>query len=563
MVDLPAVSSTAPAEGESSKFRKLMSSGKPAGILKSKFLTVLGNSNELLNRISNKLEETLDLSSDSDYCDDDEEEVPEDESVDMATIDFDARRVKARRAHEEIISGRYRVPNLIPRKTNNKIIPNGKNPKSSSSSDTSINNSRRSSSYSNSIDSKSSIDENLIHGENIQCLTRSLNQEDVGPGAMNLNEAPSIDVVAAEPIIPSVGDDEDLEMKFAKSAAIVNVFNQNSPVTAEEFQRTLKKTSNSSTLTSLNDPLPMSGSMESSDLKNWVRSDSLNSDPSWASSISLDGETEESCKKFMKQFVEILFTNSSTITAELKSEFGIHARTETGRLWFSRYLNAQRVKSKRVDETTFYSLVQYFAIILFECHESEDYSPAKSLMNMCFTFYHDIEVPGCEPYREYLFTYLRQQPIWHTLRFWNAAFFDALQCERAHRPVPKNSKNKRKLKNQANKKNDDEKFDKNNLKNIDDTNKEESENESSSASEHNQDAILQNEYKEDAIFQQNITFGQLGTFTCNMHAFGLSRDLSLEFLRKQATIANLSKDQIKLIRDNINRMYLETEKWGA
>lgn len=47
-----------------------------------------------------------------------------------------------------------------------------------------------------------------------------------------------------------------------------------------------------------------------------------------------------------------------------------------------------------------------------------------------------VDVPGCEPYREYLYTYLRDQPIWHSLRFWNAAFFDALQTERKHHPVP-------------------------------------------------------------------------------------------------------------------------------
>lgn len=48
-----------------------------------------------------------------------------------------------------------------------------------------------------------------------------------------------------------------------------------------------------------------------------------------------------------------------------------------------------------------------------------------------------VEVPGCEAYREYLYTYLRHQPIWHTIRFWNAAYFDAVQCERNQRPVPK------------------------------------------------------------------------------------------------------------------------------
>lgn len=47
-----------------------------------------------------------------------------------------------------------------------------------------------------------------------------------------------------------------------------------------------------------------------------------------------------------------------------------------------------------------------------------------------------VEVPGCEPYREYLYTYLRYQPIWQAIRFWNAAYFDAVQSERSHRPIP-------------------------------------------------------------------------------------------------------------------------------
>jgi hypothetical protein len=58
-------------------------------------------------------------------------------------------------------------------------------------------------------------------------------------------------------------------------------------------------------------------------------------------------------------------------------------------LWFARFVNAQRVHNKKVDESTFYSLVQYFAIVLFECADADDFSPAKSLMNMCFTFYHE------------------------------------------------------------------------------------------------------------------------------------------------------------------------------
>ena len=53
-----------------------------------------------------------------------------------------------------------------------------------------------------------------------------------------------------------------------------------------------------------------------------------------------------------------------------------------------------------------------------------------------FNSFVSVEVPGCEPYREYLYTYLRYQPIWQAIRFWNAAYFDAVQSERSHRPIP-------------------------------------------------------------------------------------------------------------------------------
>lgn len=66
-----------------------------------------------------------------------------------------------------------------------------------------------------------------------------------------------------------------------------------------------------------------------------------------------------------------------------------------------------------------------------------------------------------------------------------------------------------------------------------------------------------------------------------MHAFGLSKDLCDEFLRKQSVISNITKgkmsnlltfarlnrffclfsEQEKMLYDNINRMYKETAKW--
>lgn len=78
----------------------------------------------------------------------------------------------------------------------------------------------------------------------------------------------------------------------------------------------------SSGSTSLNDVCIASISRESSDLKVWIRSESENSVPSWASSISLDSQTEEATLEFMKRFVFELFEDSSSISLDVKSEFG-------------------------------------------------------------------------------------------------------------------------------------------------------------------------------------------------------------------------------------------------
>lgn len=170
----------------------------------------------------------------------------------------------------------------------------------------------------------------------------------------------------------------------------------------------------------------------------------------------------------------------------------------------------------------------------------------------CWLVSFTVDVPGCEPYPEYLYTYLKDQPIWHSLRFWNAAFFDALQSQRAHRPVPPTIQ-------QSTTKEV-------NTKDPVSASKSSEANSSLPHSDNDVTSIASSiinemELEEDKQFQQNITFGQLGTFTCNMHAFGLSRDLTNEFLRKQCTIANLTKDQVKLLQDNVNRMYRETDPW--
>lgn len=125
------------------------------------------------------------------------------------------------------------------------------------------------------------------------------------------------------------------------------------------------------------------------ELKRWDYSNSDHSIQSLKSIASLESQCEDDTLEFIRRYIDILFDNSAQLTLELKSEFGLKVRTEIGRLLFARLVSAQRSRSKKVSENTFYSLVQHFAIVLFECNEMDDFSPAKILMNMCFTFFYE------------------------------------------------------------------------------------------------------------------------------------------------------------------------------
>lgn len=105
-----------------------------------------------------------------------------------------------------------------------------------------------------------------------------------------------------------------------------------------------------------------------------------------------------------------------------------------------------------------------------------------------------VDVPGCEAYREYLYTYLRHQPIWHAIRFWNAAYFDAVQCERSLRPIPQTQAT---------------------IVQASDSSDEEADEEPSSGARSVQKHLAKKpdidaEIQDDQEFQRNICFGQLG-----------------------------------------------------
>nr|XP_016854169.1 PREDICTED: uncharacterized protein KIAA0513 homolog [Anolis carolinensis] len=117
------------------------------------------------------------------------------------------------------------------------------------------------------------------------------------------------------------------------------------------------------------------------------------SSESYSSNQSTESAKDEATaeqREFIRQYVEKLFAGGEEFDQEEKARFGELCSGENakGREWFARYVSAQRCNSKCVSEQTFYRLVQSFAVVLFECFQMDDFSPAKNLMTMCFTYYY-------------------------------------------------------------------------------------------------------------------------------------------------------------------------------
>ncbi|ELK00465.1 hypothetical protein PAL_GLEAN10025611 [Pteropus alecto] len=339
---------------------------------------------------------------------------------------------------------------------------------------------------------------------------------------------------------------------------------------------------------------------ESPSHPSWNQYRRSSSNESFSSNQSTESAKDEEAlelREFMRSYVEKIFSGGEDLDQEEKAKFGEYCSSESGkgREWFARYVSAQRCNSKCVSEPTFYRLVQSFAVVLFECHQMDDFGPAKNLMTMCFTYYH-IGKPHLLPSESKekpagsIDSYLKSANSWlaekkdiaerllkntsaktenvkgffggletklkgpmvkkneedeskpkdkpqktalpprdfqkliqrHTLRFWNAAFFDAVHCERRKRsPTTRGDAGEEEKKR--------EKW-----------------------------CHMTQEERDDSLrFNENITFGQLGTFTHNMLAFGLNKKLCNDFLKKQAVIGNLDEEQYKLLSDHIEQMATE------
>lgn len=225
--------------------------------------------------------------------------------------------------------------------------------------------------------------------------------------------------------------------------------------------------------------------------------------------IDYDGETklfEKECKQFMSKFVETVFTADGYIAQEEKAKFGLLVQHPEGREWFGKFIDTQRVYNKEVDEFTFYRLVQYFAVALFECNVSDDFGPATSIMNMCFTYhYTSTAIIGRKSSKQYVYEYLKDQPVWKSLRFWNAAFLVAIHADRKKRTGDIQGW-----------------------------------------------STWDSEQKKDfEIGEENSSFAHLASFLYMMKSLDVGRKDRDDFLNKMSIIANLRQEQISELEESV------------
>ncbi|KAG8144181.1 hypothetical protein E2320_001286 [Naja naja] len=213
-----------------------------------------------------------------------------------------------------------------------------------------------------------------------------------------------------------------------------------------------------------------------------------------------------------------------------------------GREWFARYVSAQRCNSKCVSEQTFYRLVQSFAVVLFECYQMDDFSPAKNLMTIWLAEKKDIAE------RLLKNTSARTENM--------KGFFGSFESKLrgpsgARKSEDGEEKPRERMQKSVSLYSPEEEEERNGEKiYLGDTGEEEEKREKWCH-------MTQEERNDSLRFNENITFGQLGTFTHNMLAFGLNKKLCNDFLKKQAVIGNLDEEQYKLLSDHIDQMAAE------
>ncbi|BHF74323.1 hypothetical protein SprV_0501740800 [Sparganum proliferum] len=214
--------------------------------------------------------------------------------------------------------------------------------------------------------------------------------------------------------------------------------------------------------------------------------------PAYFAELIRESTPEDTSKKeletFIGDYVEGL-VNGSEAALESKNEaFKEHMFTPTGREAFAKAMEVQGTKTGGLlQESGLRMILSRVVFVLNECQKAEDFVPAKRILTTSLVFC--IEDPIRTGERVFLFSYIKNQPIWHSLRFWNACFFQSVQESRAK---------------------------------------------------------LMDQGKSNAEIDMAIT-AQIRSYLNTMQVFSLHATMRLEFLRKQGALFNLCQDDIEAL----------------
>ncbi|CAH8575591.1 unnamed protein product [Heterobilharzia americana] len=220
---------------------------------------------------------------------------------------------------------------------------------------------------------------------------------------------------------------------------------------------------------------------------------------------SLPDDEAERRKADIRALVSNLL-QQSLINEKVVKDFRNFIMRHSGRSRFAKELKSQTKGMKAVSNQILEQLALFIGPLLNQCNENEDYAPAYIIMQLSFTLYHENVSSNEIAEQKYLYVLLKDQVIWQSMRFWNAAFFIALQKERAERQAYIVHEGEDTMKVEMN-------------------------------------------------FQNDIAYTQLSKFLWRMYTLGIGHEVCLDFLRKQASATNLPAEMVKTIQRNVQHCF--------
>jgi hypothetical protein len=229
----------------------------------------------------------------------------------------------------------------------------------------------------------------------------------------------------------------------------------------------------------------------------------------------LDIQEVKEYEKLLERIFSIINLSEMEQTKVEEEVANLSAKLELPESMGTRLALAMAMNHIRADpcirnETSFRIISRLVALAMEKAHKYGDANVGRLFLNMSQTFYRKIRKNN-EEVPEYLQNYLRDLSVWKDIRFWEGAFFDALNYER--KKSEWNSKKKWRY--------------------------------------------LDKDQREEVVVQhENMVFGLLGSFSFNMLNMGASVNDCRLFMEKMCMINSLKDEYTELLMNNIDTTYI-------